>query len=283
MRRPLLVLFAASALAACGRDASTGGSAVNSVVARTDTSGRCDGICDASGPTVPVLSDSGGWGDVTTYGGVGNSAPSSGGACNYGSTGIVRYAAIQVDSLPGDGRGQWQGGAVCGQCVEIRARTDSGWKTTWARIVDKCPDAHCGIDLGGLPATDLMGAQAGRYSGGWRFVSCAGLDGVADGAPSLHVKDGSSQWWSRVQVRNPDAAVRILRMRPAAGGAWDTLARAVEAENFLVVPDSVFADTAASWDLEARTRGGAVHFLRVRAAELSRAGNDLAMDSTVRP
>lgn len=211
--------------------------------ARTDTSAACASAqCDASTPSIPVLSTEGGSGDVTTYGGVGNANPSSGGACNYGITGITHYAAIQVNRLPGDLQGQWDEGRICGQCVRIRARTSTGWRSTVARIVDKCFDDHCGIDLGGAPATDLMGAQAGRYSGEWTFVPCDGLEGVSDGPTALWVKEGSNASWSIVQMRDPPSAVDSMMAR-LPGGDWVPFAWATEAENFFKVPTAVLGST----------------------------------------
>ena len=48
---------------------------------------------------------------------------SEGGACNYGSTGIKYYAAINVNQIPGDLKGQWQGGQICGRCARVRVTT----------------------------------------------------------------------------------------------------------------------------------------------------------------
>jgi expansin (peptidoglycan-binding protein) len=237
--------FAAMLLAACGSESPASREAAAVVQPRTDTAGTCDGICDATVPSTPLLTDTVSWGDVTTYGGVGNANPSSGGACNYGVTGIYRYAAIQVNRLPGDLRGQWDGGRICGQCAKVEARTAAGWKSTIVRIVDKCPDDHCGIDLGGAPATDLMAAQAGRYSGRWTFVACPALEGISDGPVSFHVKTGSNRWWSLVQVRNPPAAVDSMVV--SGSGAWGdsvwVLPWAVEAENFFKMPLSILTDS----------------------------------------
>ena len=222
-------------------------------------------VIDLTTPTIPLVSDTGGIGDVTTYGGVQNANPSSGGACNYGITGIANYAAIQVSQLPGDLMGQWNGGRLCGQCARIRAWTSTGWHTTVARIVDKCPDDHCGIDLGGAPATDIMEAMAGRYSGDWSFVPCEGLAGVSDGPRSLWVKEGASAFWSLVQVRDPPSAVDSLRMR-LAGGAWTSLAWATEAENFFKIPVALLQDTTASLQVEIHYRMAAPDTFQTKAA-----------------
>jgi expansin (peptidoglycan-binding protein) len=239
-------MLLAGVLVACGTDHAPHepGDLAASHPPRTDSGSNCIGQCDAAAPSVPVITESVSHGDVTTYGGVGNANPSSGGACNYGVTGITHYAAIQVNQVPGDLRGQWNGGKACGRCFEVRARTPGGWKSTHVRIVDKCPDGFCGIDLGGAPATDLMGIQAGRYSGEWRPVSCQGLPGVSDGPVALHVKEGSNRWWSLVQVRNPLGAVREIRLRQDLPGApWTSLPWATEAENFFKVPQSILQDS----------------------------------------
>jgi hypothetical protein len=269
-------LLAGTLVASCGK-AGTGGSEPPGVGPRTDTSGRCDGNCDASPPSIPELLDTAGFGDVTTYGDVAHPAPSSGGACNYGPTGILDFAAIQVDRLPGDAQGQWRGGRVCGQCAEVRARTPTGWKTTVVRIVDKCPDADCGIDLGGQPARDLMGDKPGRYSGEWTFVSCEGRAGVSDGEPSLFVKEGTNAWWSRVQVRNPAERIAGMRIRPVGSAAWTEMDWATEAENFFRVPDAVLQDTAR-YELQAILPHGAPYSLGCRGTALAQAGVSLPFD-----
>ena len=248
---------------------------------RSDSSGFCEGVCDASPPSVPILSDTGGFGDVTSYGSVADPAPSQGGACNYGSTEILRFAAIQVSLLPGDMRGQWRDGRICGQCAQVRARTSEGWKTTVVRIMDKCPDVNCGIDLGGLPARDLMGARPGRYSGEWKWVSCAGREGVSDGPPTLFVKEGGNAYWSLVQVRNADAGVLGIRMRLASMGEgnWTELPWATEAENFFKVPAAILQD-ARGYDLEITLSNGGSYVAALNGADLAMEKSSLSLEDS---
>jgi len=226
----------------CGSPAgSAGGIDTTGTTPRTDTSGACALHCDASTPSFPRYFGDTAWGDVTTYGGTDTTLTSSGGACNYGPTGIRFYAAIQVDRLPGDLQGQWNGGRTCGQGVRVRARTETGWKETFARIMDKCPDGYCGIDLGGAPAAALMGTRPGRYSGEWTFVSCKGHPELFDGAPHLYTKDGTNDWWSLIQVRDGWTAVARLRYRLAPDSAWRDMPWATEAENFFKAPSELLA------------------------------------------
>ncbi len=135
--------------------------------------GKCTG-CDSYTAADPELTENGGKGSVTTYGSITAKETSLGGACNYGQTNIQYYAAIHVNVSPGDNKGPWDGGAACGGCVRVKAKTPDGWKKVTVRITDRCPDADCGVDLGGAPAADIMGNQVGRYYGEWEFVSCEG-------------------------------------------------------------------------------------------------------------
>jgi expansin (peptidoglycan-binding protein) len=197
--------------------------------------------CDYRTPVYPEVLESGGTGNVTTYGSVTDPVPSQGGACNYGKTGVLGYAAINVNVSPGDGKGQWNGGRICGQCAEVWAETPTGLKSTVVRIMDKCPDEYCGIDLGGLPAQILMGTQAGRYDGGWQFISCERQQYVSDGPTALFVKEGSNQWWALVQVRNPPAPVLSIDWKSDKG--YGTFEYATEAENYYRVPKEILEDS----------------------------------------
>jgi len=203
-----------------------------------------------STPGVPLFADNGTYGDVTTYGSPDNPEYSEGGACNYGSTGILYYAAINVHQIPGDFKGDWENGRACGRCakVSVRAR-DGSIRSTIVRITDKCPDDNCGIDLGGAPAKIIMDNQIGRYSGEWEWVSCENAQGVSDGPPSLHIKEGSNEWWSLVQVRNGPGGINQIRVRKVETTEWDTLSIATEAENFYKLPPQLLQDNE-NWEIE---------------------------------
>ena len=193
---------------------------------------ECEGQCNAATPVYPEILSDGGLGNVTMY----STAASNGGACNYGTTDIMSYAAMSVNVLPGDAQGQWQGGKICGQCAEVTALTSQGPKSVIVRITDKCPDAFCGIDLGGSAPGQIMLDGSGRYTGKWRFVSCDGHPEVSDGAPTLEVFNGSNAWWSRVHVRNGRMATASITWQDAAGGAGGEFPFAGDPENTFEVP-----------------------------------------------
>lgn len=200
--------------------------------------GKCTG-CDSYTAADPVLTEKGGKGSVTTYGSITAKETSLGGACNYGQTNIQYYAAIHVNVSPGDDKGPWQDGLACGGCVRVKAKTPDGWKRVTVRITDRCPDANCGVDLGGAPASDIMGVQVGRYYGEWEFVSCEGVEGVWGDSTSLFVKDGANAFWSVVQVRNPRDMVRSITIKGIDTRDFYELEMYGGAENFWTVPESV--------------------------------------------
>ena len=210
--------------------------------AGSSDSGVCT-KCDSYTAADPVLVENGGKGSVTTYGSVTAKETSLGGACNYGQTNIQYYAAIHVNVSPGDDKGPWDGGAACGGCVHVKAKTPDGWKEVTVRITDRCPDANCGVDLGGAPASDIMGNLVGRYYGEWEFVSCEGVEGVWGDSTSIWVKEGASEFWSIIQVRNPKDMVKKIVMQEVGGdnetGKTYTLEMVVGTENFWTVPEAV--------------------------------------------
>lgn len=206
--------------------------------AGSSDSGVCTN-CDSYTAADPVLVENGGKGSVTTYGSITAKETSLGGACNYGQTNIQYYAAIHVNVSPGDDKGPWDGGMACGGCVHVKAKTPDGWKEVTVRITDRCPDADCGVDLGGAPASDIMGIQVGRYYGEWEFVSCEGVEGVWDDSTSIWVKEGASTYWSIIQVRNPKDAVRKIVFNEVDGDKTYPLEFVVGTENFWTVPKEI--------------------------------------------
>ena len=206
--------------------------------AESSDSGVCTN-CDSYTAADPMLVENGGKGSVTTYGSITAKETSLGGACNYGQTNIQYYAAIHVNVSPGDDKGPWDGGMACGGCVHVKAKTPDGWKEVTVRITDRCPDANCGVDLGGAPASDIMGNLVGRYYGEWEFVSCEGVEGVWGDSTSIWVKEGASMYWSIIQVRNPKDAVRKIVFNELDGDKSYTLEFVVGTENFWTVPVDV--------------------------------------------
>jgi expansin (peptidoglycan-binding protein) len=227
---------------------------------------RCSGQCNSATPVFPAVTSGGGLGNVTMY----MTSASDGGACNYGTTSVMYFAAMSVNVNPGDGNGHWQRGRICGQCAEATALTSQGPKTVVVRIMDKCPDAYCGIDLGGSAPAAIMLDGFGRYEGTWRFVSCSGHPEVSDGAPSLAVLRGSNSWWSRVQVRNPPLAVDSIQWQNAAGTVSGSFPYAADPENTFEVPVSeVLQSASPSFQITVRYVDGSTATVQLSPTQLA--------------
>jgi expansin (peptidoglycan-binding protein) len=256
----LLIAWAGSACSApqAGTDAASGD-------APSGLPETCPGICNASVPSYPKVSDRSGTGDITMY----STAPSSGGACNYDETNVRFYAAMSVNLQPGDGQGQWQTGRICGQCVEVAALTSTGPKSVVVRIMDKCPDGYCGVDLGGQAPASVMTDGFGRYLGSWRFVSCDGHPEVSDGPPSLHVLAGSNSYWAAVQVRNPPwpiSSIKWQQQDASSSGSFSYLGASLE--NSFLVPVEVL-QAKATFALTVQYTDGSLAHAGLTAVELA--------------
>jgi hypothetical protein len=233
----------------------------------------CSGICNATTPSYPTLGPDRSRGNITMY----TTEPSSGGACNYGVTGVRYFAAVNANVSPGDGLGQWQGGRACGQCIEVTALTSHGPQSVVVRIMDKCPDEYCGIDLGGDAPAAVMPDGFGRYDGSWRLVPCAGHPEVFDGVPTLWVVPGSNAYWGRVQVRNPPGAVVGIAWR-SSDGASGTLPYAADPENTFEVPAAVLQSSASQLTVTASFSDGSRLAIDLAPGQLASGGSGYPLE-----
>lgn len=225
----------------------------------------CTSLCNARTPSYPSIGVGQGAGDVTMYA----TSPSKGGACNYGAADINYYVAVNVNVAPGDGLGQWQAGRACGQCVEIVAQTSTGPRSVIVRIMDRCADEFCGMDLGGAAPAQVMSDGFGRYRGSWRFVSCAGHPEVSDGPTSLNVINGSNAYWALVQVRNPPWPVAGMDWQQQGSETHGSFTYASPSyENAFQVPLTVLQANAL-FTLTIRYNDGSSAQLTLTSAELA--------------
>lgn len=169
-------------------------------------------------------------GDGTYYAATGD------GACMFGpSPGDLDVAAMNAP--------QWDGSAVCGACAAVTGPRG----TVHVRIVDLCPECLAGdLDLSPQAFDQIAERAAGRVAITWQLEAC----GVA-GNLRYHLKDGSSQWWTAVQVRNHRLPVRALAWWK--DGAWVDLER--QSYNYFVAQDGTgpgaFRVRVTAWDGQA--------------------------------
>jgi len=135
-------------------------------------------------------------GDGTYYGATGA------GACGYDpSPGNLMVAAMNAQ--------QWNSSAVCGMCVEVTGPKGPANKIV-VRIVDLCPECKQGdLDLSEQAFSLIAEKSAGRVPITWQPVACS-----VSGPVSYKFKDGSSQYWMAIQVRNsrlPVSKIELLQ------------------------------------------------------------------------
>jgi len=89
---------------------------------------------------------------------------------------------------------QYDTSAICGACVEV---TGPKGRLT-IRIEDRCPECAFGdIDLAEDAFPYIADYIDGRVPISWKIIPCP-----VSGALQFYFKEGSSQWWTGVQVRN---------------------------------------------------------------------------------
>ncbi|MFN0251726.1 MAG: expansin EXLX1 family cellulose-binding protein [Kofleriaceae bacterium] len=130
------------------------------------------------------------------------------GNCSFAADATRMVAALNG---PDYGTAVW-----CGACVEVTG--PSG--TVVVRIVDKCPGCAPGdLDLSREAFERISPLSAGRVPITWREVACD-----VTGPISYQFKDGSSQFWTGIQLRNHRYPIATLEARDA-GGAYRSIAR----------------------------------------------------------
>jgi expansin (peptidoglycan-binding protein) len=216
--RPLA--FVGSLFLACsGDDAGAGG-----------TNGGPDGGASSSADGAPIASGEGGP--------RGDGAPTTG-PLSPRVTGIATYydadgtGACSFDASPNDldvaamNIEEWSGSAVCGECVDVFG--PSGEVTV--RVVDQCPGCKKGhLDLSRQAFAKIAPLSAGRVAIEWQVVPCA-----VTGPVAYRFKEGSSKYWTAIQVRNHRLPVQKLEYERA--GAFVGIRR--ESYNYFVVPSGV--------------------------------------------
>lgn len=141
------------------------------------------------------------------------------GNCMFGPTpdDLMVAAISHVDyGNPDPSRGQ--AAVYCGAYVEVYGPNG----TIRVRIVDKCPDAGC--QAGHLDLSPQAFARIARMEQGivpitWRVISPDLGRNVA-----YHIKPGSNQWWTAIQVRYHRNPMRKMEYRNS-GGQWIEMQR----------------------------------------------------------
>lgn len=164
----------------------------------------------------------------STGGSSGGGGSSSGGITSQPEQGVATYYAATGDGAcsfgpsPNDlnvaamDQPEWNGSAACGECVAITGPKGS----VTVRIVDLCPECEMGhLDLSQQAFAQIADVSAGKVPITWKVVACDVTGNVA-----YEIKDGSSQYWTAIQVRN--SRLPVAKLEWMQNGAWTDVARA---------------------------------------------------------
>jgi len=164
---------------------------------------------------------------------------SSGGISSTPEQGVATYYAATGDGACGFGpspndlnvaamdQPEWNGSAVCGECVAVTGPKGS----VTVRIVDLCPECEPGhLDLSQQAFAQIADVSAGKVSITWKVVPCD-----VTGNVEYQIKDGSSQYWTAIQVRN--SRLPVAKLEWMQSGAWTDVSRA--SYNYFVVSSGV--------------------------------------------
>lgn len=138
-------------------------------------------------------------------------APLTGQATYYAAdgTGNCSFTADATRMVAAINAPDYQMAAWCGGCLEVTG--PSG--TAIVRVVDKCPGcAHGDLDLSREAFERIASLSAGRVAISWREVACE-----VSGPISYQFKDGSSQYWTAIQIRNHRYPIATLEARDGSG------------------------------------------------------------------
>jgi expansin (peptidoglycan-binding protein) len=202
MRHPALcvALLAVSAwLSACG-----GGGSQEAASASTGSS---------SGSSSGSVTDAGTGSSATSAGAL--SPTYTGQATYYGATGA---GACSFDPSPGNlmvaamNATDYAGSAACGEYVVVQGPKGS----VTVRITDLCPECPKGnIDLSAEAFALIADPVQGRVPITWYVVP-----GNISGPVSYRYKEGSSRWWTGLQVRNHRLPITRLEILPTGASGW---------------------------------------------------------------
>lgn len=155
----------------------------------------------------------------------GDQAERSGEATYYAADGSGNCS---FDPTPGDlnvaalNTTDYAGSAMCGACLAITGPNGS----ITVRVVDRCPGCAPGdVDLSERAFAAIAPLERGRVPITWRVVPCA-----VDGPMRYRFKEGSSEYWVGIQVRNH--RMPIAKLEAEVNGSFREIPR--ESYNYFV-------------------------------------------------
>jgi expansin (peptidoglycan-binding protein) len=185
------------ALAACGG----GGDAATTASAAASSGDNGSG--SSSGTTSTTALGATRSGEGTYYGATGE------GACSFDASADRMVAAMNHTD--------YAGSAACGEYLTITGPIGS----VTVRITDVCPECASGdVDLSAEAFAKIADPVAGRVPITWQVIAP-----VLTGPVQYRYKEGSSRYWTAIQVRNHRLPIDKLEILPSGSSNWIDVAR----------------------------------------------------------
>jgi len=197
-----------------GADTDPGASTDTGTVTSTSDTGSANGGDSAEGEEPTRMLSAPEQGIATYY------AADGTGNCSFDATpNDLMVAAMDAP--------EYDNSAVCGECVQLTGPN----ATITVRIVDQCPGCEMGhLDLSQQAFAMIADVSLGRVPITWNVVTCD-----VTGPIAYRFKEGSSQYWTAIQVRN--ARLPIAKLEWMSGGSWVAVAR--QSYNYFVIASGV--------------------------------------------
>lgn len=134
----------------------------------------------------------------------------------YSGGGNCSYADPELPAMTGAiNQQQYDSSEFCGVCAEVTGPEGS----LIIRIEDRCPECAFGdIDMSEDAFPLVAKREDGRVPISWKIVPCP-----VEGPIQFYFKEGSSQWWTAVQIRNHKYPVKTVELY--SEGRWEPLPR----------------------------------------------------------
>lgn len=205
--RRLACIGAVLCLAACGGGGDTTSSETAGSGATTTTG--------STGSTTSVTLGETRTGDGTFYGATGE------GACSFDASSDLMVAAMN--------HADYAGSAACGEHVTVTGPLG----TVTVLITDECPECAAGdIDLSAQAFAKIADPVAGRVPISWHVVS-----GDESGPVQYRYKEGSTRYWTAIQLRRHRLPIARLEILPSGASAWIDVQRTDY--NYFVYPTAI--------------------------------------------
>jgi expansin (peptidoglycan-binding protein) len=118
----------------------------------------------------------------------------------------------------------WNDSAWCGACLDVTGPNGD----VVVRVVDECPGCATGdLDLSEQAFAAIASLSTGRIAISWHEVACVVTTPIV-----YYYKDGTSAYWTAIQLRETRYPIAMLETR-AGSGAWQAIPR--QDYNYFVV------------------------------------------------